>query len=366
MENKTALSIFSQKPLYQSALLLAWFLFPATVQASKLKSPQNKSMRDFGFAVNMQDGGLILKEESDSSLNVQRTYRSRSLDTGFFGTGWCSNLESQLIFKGQGLIQLKSCAQSRPIQFKISQTAAFYINEENSDDVLFIRMGYYERKISNQETARYNLRGEIQQLRLDQGRLTIGRNLRNLPERLTISDKTGVILIRLQWHPILDLISEIQTKNKDYRYEYSGFKLTKMTEKNQLNELENWVRYTYDDLDNLTTREASAHQVAPFFVEYDSEGDQVLKVFSTCEEIYQYQKQQKRQISTVQKICSQQSTVTRFEFIFADSSTKTASKNRSVSSALTVYSSQDPTEVIVSQRKFNRSEKVSLKLEAPL
>ena len=274
------------------------------------------------YAVNMQDGGLILKEESDSPLNVNRTYRSRSLDHGFFGQGWCTDLESHMIFQGQGVIRLVNCQSSRPSLFKVNSTASSYINIENSKDIILIKLGYYERKIQNEWIAKYNFKGQLIEFRKDQKTTKIMYNSRSLPDKILFDDK----LISFHWHPILDLIEQVKWGNQTQNYEYSGFNLTKIEavkttdlkiEKSLKNEA---VTYAYDDLDNLTTRK-SLSKSQDLEILYDKSADQVLKIEGQCHEVYTYNKTSvKRSVSTVSKACQNQSSKKEFIFEYAENS----------------------------------------------
>jgi hypothetical protein len=266
--------------------------------------------QDIEYAVNMQDGGLILKEGGDSSGYVFRTYRSRSLDHGFFGMGWCTSLESQLIFQGKGVLRMTSCQSSRPLVYNISKTAAAYVNESDSQDQITIKLGYYERRIKNQVVAKFNFKGKLIELVQNSKKLKLLYNLRGLPEKIMVDEK----LILFQWHPLLDLVENVKLTKKGETlnitlYQYQGFNLTRV----QWNQL--FLKYQYDDLDNLISRK-TLRKNDNILISYDSEADRVLKIQGQCQELYTYKKTSpQRTLSTVSKSCQNQGALKK-QFIF--------------------------------------------------
>lgn len=279
-------------------------------------------------AVNMQDGGLILKEESDSALHVSRTYRSRSLELGFFGMGWCSDLESQLIFQGKGVLRLVNCQSSRPSLFKVSDTASSYINVENPDDKILIKLGFYERKIKNVAVAKYNFKGKLIELKKNRKNFKLTYNSRSLPAKLLLNQE----VVTFEWHPLLDLIEKVRSKEKVQTFTYRGFNLIKA----------DLIQYDYDDLDNLTIRK-SLKKSEQLLINYDKVSDQVLKIDGACLEKYSYQKSSpRRSLSTVSKSCQNLGLKTEFAFEYA------AANNLK------------PTQIIVSQFPLDRLERIAL------
>lgn len=260
------------------------------------------------YAVNMQDGGFILKEVGDSSLNVDRTYRSRSLDHGFFGMGWCSDFESQLIFQGRGVIRLVNCQSSRPSLFKVSETAASYVHSDDPTNKIVIKLGFYEHQINNEWIARYNFKGKLIEYRKNKTQFKLIYNTRLLPEKMMITEKNKTQLIQFKWHPLLDLIEKIKSGKQSQSFHYVGFNLISAKSENQN------LNYLYDDLDNLINRKTS-QKSDNLSILYNKVSDQVLKIEGLCLEFYSYTKSsQKRTVSTVSKSCQKQSS--KKEFIF--------------------------------------------------
>ncbi len=264
-------------------------------------------------AVNMQDGGLILTEASDNpNQNVNRTYRSRSLELGYFGRGWCSDLETQLVFQGRGVIRLNDCQSSRPLIFKTNSTASSYINLENFNDQILIKLGYYERRIKNQILAKYNFKGQLIELIKNKKISKIIPNSRGLPEKVLI----GKDILIFEWHSVLDLVSKITFKEEVRTFHYLGFNLIQFQMGDQK------IDYVYDDLDNLISRKTNA-RAEQLKIEYDKKSDQVLKLQGACVEIYAYKiLPQKRSVSTVNKFCRNQGFQSDFIFDYAQNNSR--------------------------------------------
>ncbi len=302
--------------------------------AQSLASPANQ------HAVNMQDGGLILKEENDFTMNVERTYRSRSLELGYFGQGWCSDFESQLVFQGRGAIRLVNCQSSRPSLFKVSATAASYINSENSEDQIVIKMGFYERRVQNEWVAKYNFKGKLIELRRNKNTYKLIYNARALPETIQMGKK----LIQFEWHPVLNLIEKIKAEAEEQTLSYTGFSLIRVKNGNKT------VQYSYDDLDNLTERKKLTQKMPEnkMTVTYDKTADKVIKIEGACVEKYSYEKATpKRAISTVSKFCQNQGSKTEFVFEYAKDSLK-------------------PSQIVVNQSALTKIEKLSLNVGSDL
>ncbi len=306
--------------------------------AQSFASPANQ------YAVNMQDGGLILKEENDFTMNVDRTYRSRSLELGYFGMGWCSDFESQLVFQGRGVIRLVNCQSSRPSLFKVNSTAASYINSENTNDQIVIKMGFYERRVQNEWVAKYNFKGKLIELRRNKNTYKLIYNSRALPEKIQMGKK----LIQFEWHPVLNLVEKIKLGSEEQTLSYTGFSLIRIKNGKKT------VHYSYDDLDNLTERKKLAEKIPnekipfekiPFekiTVTYDKIADKVTKIEGACIEKYAYEKATpKRAISTVSKFCQNQGFKTEFIFEYAKDLLK-------------------PSQIVVNQSALTRIVKLSL------
>ncbi len=256
------------------------------------------------YAVNMQDGGLILKESIVQGLDLQRTYRSRSIDRGYFGMGWCSDFESHVKFEAKGMLRLESCQFSRPQIFKLSPSAARYTNLSDSQDMILIKMGYYERRLKGQWQNRYDFKGRLVEFRKDKASYKISYNVRGLPDRIT----RGSQALQLSWDPLLDLITQMKWNHKKYKNKYTGFDLT------QAQTMDGILLYQYDDLDNLTSRKASNSHETSLSLSYDREEDRVLSIHARCQERYRYSGNLQRLVASVIRTCEDKATRTQFIF----------------------------------------------------
>ncbi len=57
------------------------------------------------------------KDISTSSFNLERSYNSRSLYKGFFGFGWCSNLETQIEVLPNNVLYVVECGGGRQVPY---------------------------------------------------------------------------------------------------------------------------------------------------------------------------------------------------------------------------------------------------------
>lgn len=263
------------------------------------------------FAVNMQDGGLILKESTTfkAQNGFERTYRSRSFQKGYFGQGWCSDFESSLNFLKRGGARLESCQSSKGLEFALDKTASSYIKLNDQDDRILIKLGYYERRKKNQLLAKYNFQGQLIEVFLQNRIWHLKYDDRKLP--VEISDSTS-LTIKLKWHPVLSLIERLEVTggapaSQMYQFRYEGFNLV------QVKSFEGVTTYNYDDLDNMILRETPQSILK---LEYNKEQDQVKKIFSDCTEVYEFHTlTTKKKVSKLIRTCAHtDAQMTQFEF----------------------------------------------------
>lgn len=263
------------------------------------------------YAVNMQDGGLILKEtnllkfQGGSQLNVELTYRSRSFHKGYFGQGWCSSFESALQFQGGGVVRLEDCKTSRPRHYSLNATASAYVNNDDPTDKLMIKMGHYERQIHEKTMSKYNFKGQLTHLKIDHQLWEFKYDTRNLPTYMSLKSGENV---RLKWHPLLALVEKIEPHGGPaHIFKYDGFILKKIQNSHGVSS------YNYDDLDNLILRSTKNSEVR---FEYKKELDQIERIFSNCEETYEFTTANptKRSALLKKKCLNQQMEITKYEF----------------------------------------------------
>jgi len=291
----------SQKliPLSVVLPLMTWSATPSKKEDSKTPHPERPL-----YAVNMQDGGLILweshrflfsKNQSGRALNVTRTYRSRSIQKGYFGQGWCSFLETRLHFQGGGVVRLENCEWARPRLFSLNATASAYVSQDQPESQIRIHMGYYEYQEKNQLQARYNFRGLPVEIQLQNQTWQIKYGSQDRPTLLIGPHKDA---ITLKWHPVLDLIEEMKSSAATtLKLKYEGFRLRQAQFQSET------LDYQYDDLENLTLRKASEHTLK---FHYRKAVDQIESIEGFCREEYEFlQPTATQKKSVVKKSCGQ-------------------------------------------------------------
>lgn len=231
-------------------------------------------------AVNMKNGSLILHDseiqqtKSGFALNVQRTYRSRSLFRGFFGQGWCSALDLKIQFASKGELQIADCDYPHPIVYQLDAKASHYVSTMNSNDIIKMGFGFYERTNQDKQKTRFDLKGRPIEIQIGKQIYTFDYNSRGLIE--SIRNKK-VTLVEVKWHPLLDLIEKLGST----QYRYTGFQLVKVTQSST----DQVKLYNYDDLDNLTDRRENKNHL---LIEYYKAEDRVFKIKSSCTQTYEY------------------------------------------------------------------------------
>ncbi|MFN8845504.1 MAG: DUF6531 domain-containing protein [Bdellovibrionales bacterium] len=251
------------------------------------------SAATFQYAVNLKSGGLLIKEKeilnagSGSRFELERWYRSRSLFRGFFGQGWCSNLDEKIKLIDKGTIELYTCHSPRPYLFHLNSKAEVYLSPDKPDESIRPGFGSYTRFFKSEELSQYNFQGELKSLSSRGTKWKIKRNSKKTMESL-IPEKGEPLT--LHWHPDLLLIQQIQSADSLYKFKYDGFLLKSAGS----------LKYNYNDLDNLTQRFPSS---PVFQVKYDNQEDRVLQIESRCLETYQYHKRHQATIK-----CPEQNT----------------------------------------------------------
>ncbi len=298
-----------------SLLITAQSVYSATLKASKSQTIQPQASLP-SYAVNMQDGGLILKEKRGGAPLVgvwDWVYRSRSLHKGWFGQGWCSEIEMRLRFESKGELRLWTCHQPRPLTFKLSATSSAYINTEDSEDLIRIRLGHYARFKKDKLVAQFNRQGLALEIMIDKALWSLRYDSRQLP--VSIEGPSGQSL-SLKWHPVLELVTSLQLRSQPkIVFDYDGFNLRQFSEGTRT------YKYAYDDLDNMILWQGPLSTIR---FEYYKDKDQIRQIHARCREDYEFphQSDQKR-VGLVKKTCPDNNTITtRFEFHYDGGSSR--------------------------------------------
>lgn len=269
--------------------------------------PTLSPAQSFQYAVNMKNGSLLIKEKEELKLEsagfnftVERWYRSRSLFRGAFGQGWCSPFDEKLHLKTKGILELTTCSSPQPVTFQLNPQANEYISMINSDDRIKMNFGSYTRYLKMIKVSQFNYSGELKKIIQNNKEWTVRRNSRKLIS--SIQSATGEQIL-LRWHPLIDLIEDIQSRKSQLRYRHSGFLLKTVGDK----------KYDYDDLDNLTRRTRLSDLL---HITYNISEDRVTEIRGLCSEKYDYQTQpHNRLISSVSVQCPKKQKISQ---IFKD------------------------------------------------
>lgn len=92
-------------------------------------------------------------------LRVSRTYSSRSLFSGIFGFGWCSNLETQIDITLEGNLMLSDCGSS-PIAYYPAKYNTQLINESVDKIITLVTKKYPDKGKKYFDSLREQLRSD--------------------------------------------------------------------------------------------------------------------------------------------------------------------------------------------------------------
>jgi YD repeat-containing protein len=92
-------------------------------------------------------------------LRVSRTYSSRSLFSGIFGFGWCSNLETQIEITLEGNLLLSECGTS-PVAFYPAKYNTKLINDSVDKIITLMKKKYPEKDKKHYDNLRDQLRSD--------------------------------------------------------------------------------------------------------------------------------------------------------------------------------------------------------------
>lgn len=335
----------------KKAVLTIAFLFSA--QAYSIVDMKNANYSNTWIDMDVPGSGYDLK--------IVRTYNSRSLFSGMFGFGWCSDFETSMEVNAEGNIKVKECGGGMEVTFSprevsrkdVDSTIATIITKMKAEK----KVGLTEAFINNLKTELVeddNLRSEYAQqygisVPVKEGTkyFANGREVehfvfnkthytRNLPDgsaqryspqgKLThIYDKNGNYL---KFEYDKDIIATIQDNNGrrlTFKY-FQNKKVKSITGPNglmadykfsnldDLSSVKNaWLKtytYEYDDLHNLT--KASWPDKTFVGIKYDKKNDWVISFTDRdkCLESYKYEfstnDPKNHYWSTVKKVCGKE------------------------------------------------------------
>lgn len=111
--------------------------------------------------INMKDASY--RQTFTDIGDIKRTYNSRSLHTGFFGFGWCSNLERSLDITSVREIIFRDCDQEIPFVLTDENNSLKIRTYENSitREKLIFKSGVYTQYLDSGEIRVFNRLGQM-------------------------------------------------------------------------------------------------------------------------------------------------------------------------------------------------------------
>lgn len=248
--------------------------------------------------INMKDASY--RQTFHDIQEVKRTYSSRSLHSGYFGFGWCSNLEKSLDIKSIREITFKDCDQEVPFvltdENNLLKTRVF----ENpiTRERLIFKSGTYTQYLNTGEIRVFDRMGQMTSVIQPDGRKT-GLLYKN---KLLISLKTNSNLLLTFYFNDTRQVTKIQSN--------SGLGTLYLYEKDVLVQSVNSTKqshlYDYDDLNNMV-RLVFPDKTEENIV-YNKDHDRAIKIQlrNQCIEYYDYYHKNNDplyQVSTLTRKC---------------------------------------------------------------
>lgn len=262
--------------------------------------------------INMKDASY--KASFEDFPEVQRTYNSRSLYIGYFGFGWCSNLEKSLKINSPKEIAFKDCDKESPFVLmdeNNSLKTRTYLNP-NTHEKLVFKDGAYTHYLKTGEIRIYDRKGQMLNSIFPNGtKLGLLYNQQHLLVLKSSSGKT----FEFTFNDTQQITQIMSGKTKAlYLYEKSNLIQTVVNNKSHI--------YDYDELSNMT-RITYPNQTEERIL-YNNDQDRVVKVelANQCSEYYDFQSSSDSlyQVSTLTRKCSDKVIHTfKYEFWYKSS-----------------------------------------------
>ncbi len=306
-------------------------------------------------------------------LRIQRTYNSRTLYSGIFGFGWCSDYESKLDITPEGNLKLTECGAGLELDYipksfdpknvdqsvktilaevrkknktlgdkyfadlekdlkaspslrealgsrldirgKIKPGTAYY-SEGRINEKIVLRNNYYERTLGDGTSERYDLQGKLTHMYDKNGNyLKATYNGANL---VSVTDNNGRKL-NFKYDAVTKKVSEISgPSGLIAKYKTKGEDLIEVT-----NAWKSTYKYSYDDLHNLVRVDFPDKTFNLLTYNKDKDWVTSFKDRTGCAESYGYHSNkdnpQNHYWSTVEKKCQGKVTNTsKYEFFHRD------------------------------------------------
>ncbi len=305
-------------------------------------------------------------------LKILRTYNSRSLFSGIFGFGWCSDYETSLEITAESNLKLRECgggleivyspreinrkdvqdtiakiigkikaqkkvglneefykklsqelledddkrasyARQHNVPVSIKEGAKFFANGREVEHIIFAK-GYYTRNLADGSSQRFNEKGYLTHLYdKNNNYVKIEYDKNNLIKE--VSDNAArKLTFKFNAYKKVEKIVGPNGLSASYTYHANHDDLKEIT-----NAWKNTFGYTYDDLHNLT--KATWPDKTDIKITYDKNNDWVTSFSDrdNCVENYKYEfsknDPKNHYWSTVKKLCKKKVTHSaRYEF----------------------------------------------------
>jgi YD repeat-containing protein len=209
-------------------------------------------------------------------FQLRRSYNSRSLHSGVFGFGWCSDFEKTLDLRTKDRLILKDCRIPLDRVYE-KRRSGYFVNMEDPLDIIIFADKEYRRKTAG-GWQRYSARGQLSSLS-DQNGFTL---------RILYDDDDHLSRLKLSFFP--DLVFKLDPSRRRiisitqshkvivrYRYDHADLSSAEIVSDTYPNLLVTAITsYRYDDVHNLTAVDKADHSSESIL--YDTRRDLVLSV----------------------------------------------------------------------------------------
>lgn len=289
----------------KNRLLLVLFVLVFSQLGSAIVDMKNANFSNSWVDLELPGTGFDLK--------VSRTYNSRSLFSGMFGFGWCSEFETNLEIKNEGYITLTECGAGQELNFlpqvpvknisQIKENTKFFINGKEAENIVFSK-GAYVRNFTDGSSQRFNLKGKLTHL-YDKNGNFLKFEQGNDGTIKEIEDNNGRKL-SFKYYPNKKVKQIIGPSGTSVEYKFSN--------QDDLSWVKNaWTNiylYEYDELHNLT--KVIWPDKTFIAIKYDTKKDWVIgfEDRDKCSEVYKYEfsdkDPQNHYWATVKKTCGKE------------------------------------------------------------
>jgi hypothetical protein len=233
---------------------------------------QANSPQGYKSGVNIKDASYYIQANDLPQHSIfQRVYTSTNSYRGYYGRGWCSEIDKKIEIK-KDLILFIDCRYSDPIQFTRIGSEYFSSNNQKAR-----RVADDHIQIDNLE---FNPTGQLVKIRDKKQRIYKISYTNDKPSSVSLNDKLIANIVHSNATKTIQSVHEQNQHKIIHHYENGNLVWTKS---NRLGT----QRYIYNQFHNLTQWSNSTGKKED--VEYDDLTDRVLvKKSGKCQENYSY------------------------------------------------------------------------------